>query len=106
MHIIGREVDIQTNAVPLIAELPNPNGLLRPGMFVSVRVPMSQPRQALVIPESALAEHESQQFVFIPEGGANLSQSQHYTGMRSGEKIEVVSGLKELDNVLWQEHSL
>lgn len=100
VHIIGREVDIQTNAVPLIAELPNPNGLLRPGMFVSVRVPMSQPRQALVIPESALAEHESLQFVFVPDGDATYRRVNITTGMRSGEKIEVVSGLKELDNVV------
>jgi len=44
VRYFGREVQADTNSVPLIATIENTHGLLRPGMFVRVTVPIGQTR--------------------------------------------------------------
>lgn len=68
--MMGREVDPQTNAIALVASVENTYGKLRPGMYVRVELPMGETISQIVIPESAVATHEGQTFVFVsPEPG-------------------------------------
>jgi cobalt-zinc-cadmium efflux system membrane fusion protein len=46
VRYFGREVQADTNSIPLVARIDNCEGLLRPGMFVRVTVPIGQARQA------------------------------------------------------------
>ncbi|MCA9081474.1 MAG: efflux RND transporter periplasmic adaptor subunit [Planctomycetaceae bacterium] len=64
---LGRQVDPNTNAVPLVASIPNVQGLLRPGQFCRVALPVATARDVLAVPDSALLEHEAAQFVFVQE---------------------------------------
>lgn len=68
VYFVGREVDPQTNAVPLVAELTNADGLLRPGMFCRVAVPAAERQSGLVVPESALLTEGDETFVFVADG--------------------------------------
>ncbi|MBL8814999.1 MAG: efflux RND transporter periplasmic adaptor subunit [Planctomyces sp.] len=100
VYFVGREVDPSTNAIPVVAELPNTDGLLRPGMFVNVRVPMGQAAHGIAIPESAVVKHESRQFVFVPENDLTFRRVEVQTGLHSGELVEIVSGLDENQKVV------
>ncbi|MFN8707492.1 MAG: efflux RND transporter periplasmic adaptor subunit [Planctomyces sp.] len=103
VHYVGREVDPATNAVPLIAVIPNPDLMLRPGMFVSVRVPVAVPIECLTIPASAVMEHESRRFVFVPEGNRKFRRVDVTTGLKCDDQIEILSGLHVGDQVVSEE---
>lgn len=100
VSFVGREVDPTNNAIPLIAVLPNASGTLRPGMFVQVRVPVAEGRDVLAVPESAVMEHESQAFVFMPEGHQTFRRVDISTAQRMDDLVEVVTGLSSGDRIV------
>lgn len=50
-------------------EIPNPEELLKPGMFVRVRLQFDNIENAMVVPMSALVKREEQQGVFVADTG-------------------------------------
>lgn len=100
VHFLGREVDPQTNAVPLVAVIDNADGWLRPGMPVRVSIPISAARDVMVVPESSVLRHEDQTFVFTSIGRSVFCRSDIVTGQQSEGMIEIVSGLKHGQQVV------
>jgi len=94
VRFIGARVSEETHSVPLIAELDNADGRLRPGMFVWVEVPIAEERQLLAIPTSALMRHENRSFVFVPESEERFRRVDVVTGLTARDYLEVVSGLQ------------
>lgn len=99
---IGREVSEQTHALPLVAEIANPNGKLRPGMFVRVNVPIGQPRERLAIRPAALMQHEGETFVFVEDGTGRFRRVDVATGMETPEWVEIREGLTGGEQVVDQ----
>ena len=95
IRYVGREVQSETNSIPLVAAIQNSEGLLRPGMFVRVAVPIGPPRQALSVKPESLIQHENQQFVFIELSGGSFKRVDVSTGQVSEEWIEVTQGLSQ-----------
>jgi membrane fusion protein (multidrug efflux system) len=54
--VTDREVDRKTGTILVQALFPNPDALLRPGLYAKVRAPMVTARGALVVPQSAVQE--------------------------------------------------
>lgn len=100
VHFAGREVDVATNAVPLVAVIENPDGRLRPGMFVRVAIPVSEPKKSLAVPESAILEHDRKSFVFTPESEHTFRRIDVEPGLRTSGFVEILSGLKDGDQVV------
>lgn len=97
---LGREVLPKTNAVPLVATLENADGLLRPGQFVQVRLPLGEARQVLAVPESAIVEHDGQPFVFRREAAGRFRRADVKLGRTSENWTEIISGLVQNDPVV------
>lgn len=93
VRYFGREVQADTNAIPLVARIDNSEGLLRPGMFVRVAVPIGQPRQALSIKTVSILQHENQEFVFVDLSGGEFKKVNVTTGQASDDWVEVTKGL-------------
>lgn len=100
VRYVGSQVGADTRSVPLVADLPNPDGRLKPGLFVWALVPLEKPRQALVVPAGAVMRHENQPFVFVPDGERTFRRVDVALGLETGEQIEVLSGLKAGDTVV------
>jgi membrane fusion protein, multidrug efflux system len=92
-------VDPETRAVRVRAELPNPDGKLRPGMLLRVRVQLPS-RQALVLPELAVQQEADQSSVFRVDHSGKVEQVPVKLGSRRQGEVEVVSGLKPGDRVV------
>lgn len=75
------------------ADLPNPDGLLRPGSFVEAEVVVNQARETLVIPAEAVFTFAGLEKVVLVEQG-KAQEASIRTGRREGDKVEVLSGLK------------
>ncbi|TAH42892.1 MAG: efflux RND transporter periplasmic adaptor subunit [Betaproteobacteria bacterium] len=86
-------VDAQGRAVALRARLDNPQGRLRPGVFVRVRLILAQRADVMVVPEEALVPAPGNvQFVYqVVDGKARRSEVK--TGVRRGTMVEIVDGL-------------
>jgi cobalt-zinc-cadmium efflux system membrane fusion protein len=93
VHYVGREVAVETNAVPLVATIDNSEGLLRPGMYVRVAVPVGEKRDVLSVKPESVVQHENRQFVFVAMSGGSFKRVDIATGLVSDDWIEVTKGL-------------
>mgnify|MGYP003663382633 CR=1 FL=1 len=93
LNYIGREVTAETNAIPLIAKVDNVDGLLRPGMFVRVSVPIGAPSKTLSVKPQSVVQHEDQKFVFVDEGDGKFMRVDVKTGGGSQDWVEIKEGL-------------
>jgi membrane fusion protein (multidrug efflux system) len=87
-------VDAQGRAVSLRASLANPDGRLRPGVFVRVRLILAERPDVLVVPETALVPAPGNvQFVYRVEAG-RVQRVDVRTGVRRDAMVEIVGGLE------------
>jgi RND family efflux transporter MFP subunit len=54
-----------TGTVGVRGVLPNPDGRLRPGMFVRVRVPFGKPRPVLLVPDDAVSSDQGKRYLLL-----------------------------------------
>lgn len=100
--VIGSVVEGSTRVVPVKAELDNPGGVLKPGMFAELEVLTNQtPTAILAIPSSAVVDANGKKLVYVQNG--NAYQPVEVTlGQASGDMVEVKSGLFEGDLLVTQ----
>ena len=91
---IDTRVDPVSRTIQVRALLPNGEGRLRPGMFLTVSL-FREEILSLVIPEAAIVPERSKQFVFVvgPDRTAEMREVQ--TGRRRPGEVEIVGGLSE-----------
>ncbi len=99
-------VDPATGEVSLRAELPNPGGLLLPGMYVRVRLEQAQVEHAILLPQQAVTRgSQGDTVLVVGEGGAvaprpvtvRAGQGQSWIvtdGLKPGEQVMVEGALK------------
>ncbi len=97
--VIDTRVDPITRTIIVRALVPNGEGRLRPGMFLTVTL-LKEEVQALTIPEAAVVPEGSKQYVFVVhrDGLAELREIQ--TGRRRPGEVEVVKGLNAGEQVI------
>lgn len=95
---LSPRVDPITRSITVRAELPNPDGLLRPGMLLSVEV-LNRPRESLSIPEVAVSAVRERMFVYrVSESKA--IETDVRIGARRGGEVEILEGLSEGDQIV------
>ncbi|HEY0683733.1 MAG TPA: efflux RND transporter periplasmic adaptor subunit [Steroidobacter sp.] len=95
---IDSRVDPVSRSIAVRAELPNPKGELRPGMFMTVKLE-GEVAPALLVPEGAIVPEQGRTFVFVVENGQAARREVKLGKRRPGE-VEVVQGLKEHERVV------
>ena len=88
---IDTRVDPATRSVTVRALLPNPKGLLKPGMFLTVRLSRGAV-DAVMVPEEALVPEQGNMFVFVVTDGV-AEKRQVRIGQRRVGDVQVVEGL-------------
>jgi Cu(I)/Ag(I) efflux system membrane fusion protein len=86
-------LDPQTRTARLRLSLPNPELALRPDMYANVRLHADRGVK-LVVPQSAVLYAGERSFVFRALGDGRFRPQRVAVGMRSGEEVEIVSGLE------------
>jgi membrane fusion protein, multidrug efflux system len=95
---IDTRVDPITRAVTIRADLPNDEGLLKPGMFLTVRL-AGQSRARVVVPEAALVPEGDRQNVFLVRDG-RAWRTDVTVGRRLRGEVEILEGLRPGDKVV------
>ncbi len=96
----GDIMDDATRTISMRAIAENPEQLLKPGMFVQIELPGLIDESALIVPKSAVLEHEGRQFVFVQTGEDAFARRDVQVGEAGKEEIIVLDGLKEGEEVV------
>ncbi len=99
VNFANREIDPKTGTITVESTFANPNGLLRPGLFVKVRVLFSTFKDAILIPQRAVFQLQSVFQVFSVSDSSTLKASMIEVGPKSGDGWVVTKGLKVGDKV-------
>jgi RND family efflux transporter MFP subunit len=94
---IGGALDTATRTLHVHALVRNTSGTLRPAMFATVRLSLSEPRTGVAIPEAAiqLLNERPVVFVALPDehGGARFERRDVEVGARTNDLIQIGRGL-------------
>jgi RND family efflux transporter MFP subunit len=93
--------DPQTRTMRTEVDLPNPDDRLRDGMYGNLEIILDQSAQSLTIPTACLAgkSGSGKATVFVIKDG-RVHETQVKTGIDTGQRIEILEGLKPEDNVV------
>ncbi|MGE3771562.1 MAG: efflux RND transporter periplasmic adaptor subunit [Gammaproteobacteria bacterium] len=100
---IDPAIDVATRMVKLRARLPNPEGLLRPGMFADVDTREEQIDEVLVVPTTAITYSPYGNSVYLvseADGGLKVQRRQVETGETRGSLVAVTKGVAAGDRVV------
>jgi membrane fusion protein (multidrug efflux system) len=95
---VGTRVDPITRSVVVRAQMPNREGKLKPGMFLTVRL-LHGGGKTMVLPEQALVPERNKQFVFGVRDG-KAYKTEIVVGRRRPGEVEVLQGLTVGDEVI------
>lgn len=95
---IDSRIDPATRSVTVRAEIPNRDGVLRPGMFMTVLL-QGAVAQTLLVPEAAIVPEQGRAYVFVIEDNVAARREVKVGRRRVGE-VEIVTGLKEGDRIV------
>lgn len=88
---VDSRVDPATRSITVRALVPNAQGLLKPGMFLTTRLSRGAV-DALLIPEQALVPEGGEMFVFVAKDGM-AEKRRVQIGQRRVGQVQVVEGL-------------
>lgn len=98
--VVGRGVSTETGTLPLQATFPNPGGLLRPGQFGRVRLPVTTRKNAIVIPQRAVQELQGTYNVFVVGSDSVAKVRAIKPANRVGSDWVVSEGLEPADRIV------
>jgi membrane fusion protein (multidrug efflux system) len=99
IYAVEPRVDPDTRTIQLRARVPNPDGVLRPGMFATVRVRLGTIEDALVVPAVSVVPALGTQRVFVVENGTAAPRNVRL-GVRSDSTVQITEGLSARDTVI------
>jgi membrane fusion protein, multidrug efflux system len=95
---LDSRVDPVTRSITVRAQIPNEGGLLRPGMFMTVKL-QGEAVTALVVPEAAIVPEQGRVFVFVVRDG-RVERREVQLGKRRPGEVELVAGLQAGERVI------
>jgi len=97
---INREVAAGTGTIQLAAAFPNKDAILRPGGFGQVRVKTGTSRNAMLVPQAAVIEVQSQYQLIVVSPDNKATVRPVKVGDRVGSKWIITEGLKPGERVV------
>jgi membrane fusion protein (multidrug efflux system) len=99
---IDSQINADTRAILVRAEIPNPDGALKPGLLMSVEL-LKDPRQGVTIPETAIVPEGRKTFVFVANEAQNpvtVEKREVVIGGRRPGEVEIVENLSAGEKVV------
>jgi cobalt-zinc-cadmium efflux system membrane fusion protein len=93
MDIVSGKINEQTRNARARISVANPDGLLRPGMFVNIRLLLPGAQQTIFVPQVAVLSDEGRQFVFVHKEGDYWIRRQVTAGENVNDQVSIIKGL-------------
>ncbi len=99
MLFADQTVDASTGELLLRAEVPNPDGLLLPGLYVRADIPQSQFHDAYLVPQAAVTRGKTDTLRVVAEDGSFAPREVKIAGAQKNQWI-ITDGLKPGERVM------
>lgn len=96
----GEVMDEATRTISMLAIADNADRHLKPGMFVKLDLPIAQQQTPILIPSSAVQEHQSKKFVFVLRGADQFLRRDVTLGLANESQVVVKQGLREGESIV------
>ena len=93
-------VDPTTGQITLRAEVPNPRGLLLPGLYVRVQLEQAQATNAITLPQQAVTRSAQGDTVLVVGADGKVETRKIRVGSSQGSNWVVLDGLKAGEQVM------
>lgn len=101
VELLAPQLDDQTRAVTARIALANPEGILRPGMFVTARLSAQIADDAVLVPDVAVLRSGERDTVFVALEDGFFEPREVTLGARSsGNRYQVLSGLEAGERIV------
>jgi membrane fusion protein, multidrug efflux system len=100
LESVDNLIDTTTGTVKLRATFPNTDEKLFPNQFVNARLLVRTLNQATVAPVAAIQHGAPGTFVFLIKPDNSIAVQKVQTGVTNGDRIQILSGLKDGDTVV------
>ena len=97
--LISSVVDSETRTVKVRTEVANPRGDLKPDMFANVQIVTAARATAITVPLAAVLDEGGKSVVFVAEGN-EYKKREVALGLKSEDRVEIISGLSSGDKVV------
>jgi membrane fusion protein, multidrug efflux system len=98
--LVNREIDSRTGTIQVRAEFPNPTNVLRPGQYARIRSKTEVRKDALLIPQRAVAELQGIYQVGVVDSENKVTIRAVKPGPQFGDMWVIESGLQLGDKVV------
>ena len=102
VKFVDRGIDPSTGAVLIQASFPNPDKLLRPGLFAKVKSKMYVDEKAIVIPQRSVMELQGVRSVYVVNNENKIERKMIKTGPTVGSFWLVEEGLNAGEKVVYE----
>ena len=98
MDFVNNQLDKQTGTITVRGELSNPFNsvsiphkmpLLKPGMFIRVRLPLSEPKPRQMVPEVAIGNNQDRKVIWIVNSEDKAQMIEVEVGQKAGELVPI-----------------
>jgi len=100
IDFVDNQVDVSTGTVQIRCVLPNPTGILTPGLFTVTRIPASGRYQTLLIPDAAVNTDQNERYLLIVGANDVVQQRPVKLGALFGTLRSITDGLKPGERVI------
>jgi len=89
----------QSRTLRILAQVPNPDGELKPDAFVNVKI-INDLGKRLVVPTDSVLHSGNEDFLFVVKSEGQFEPRSVTVGFKTPREIEILSGVKEGDFVV------
>ena len=100
LDFIDRSINTSTGTMLVQASFPNPNDILRPGLFARVKINVMNIKDAIIVPQKCLIELQGQYSVLIVNAKNKVETVQVVIGENIPGYTIIKSGVKSGDQVV------
>lgn len=101
VDFVDNRLDQNTGTLRMRVLVDNPDGLLRPGIFGRLRMAISEPYQALLIPDRALVSDQAAKVVMVVNSDGEVQARPVKPGMLLADEMRVIrDGIQKEDRII------
>jgi len=100
LTFVDNAVDTTTGTIMLKGQFDNAQGTLWPGQFVTATVVLYEQKDAVVVPQAAVVEAESGNYVYVVDGEGKAVTRPVTVGRAVGEDVIIDKGVAEGETVV------
>ncbi|MEZ8699520.1 efflux RND transporter periplasmic adaptor subunit [Vibrio lentus] len=97
-------LDPKTRTLRVRLKFSNPHGELKPNMFANIALKPISDESVLTIPRSSVIHSGGMTRVVLSEGAGKYRSARIEVGREAGEKIEVIQGLQQGEDIVTSAH--